>query len=725
MKPRELPAVVGRLARRRWRVKKRPRVPAVHPIVVIAPSLTSAQVTWLRQLERLRRVRVVVFLLEPAAAIPGLTVLTAAALPTPSQAVDVVRTLTHVAATATVPVLTPAAGTGRLRLLRPPVAAAASPAVWVPSLQQAGAVAPAASLGLALAGEARSTAAAVHLVGAPGSVTGPRVSVVMTTYNDGAFAAQALASLSAQTYAELEIIVVDDGSTDDSVEVVRACAAADRRIRVLALPRNVGLFPARNLGMAAATGEFVTFQDADDVSRVDRIERCVAAMAGHDYVYGLFVRTLPDGTLTTLGAPTVYQEGIITLMVRRDLLTGPVGYFDPLRFTSDSEYIERLRALRQRGRYLPEVLYLARLRDNSLTTAQGPLALYTTSGQTTKSLAHATYVKAYRQAHRQRGELRWDADAVDRAYPAPPACLGGDQEAWFRAAFPHLDHAVHPLVQAHAADTLVRRRDLGGASLRRLLAERGGADLPRVGVVIASNRSQWIAASVANVARQRYPGLRLVIVDNSVESNEARWRSALTDQGVAARVLRVPPPGALGACLNAGLEELAADVDVMMKFDDDDFYAPDYVLEQALVHAQCGGLVGKFPLFYYSTQRGALYVRPGRRASLGRSPHVAGGTLTFATALWRRLGFDPTLSLGEDRDLILRARARGYPVTSSSLFNHCNIRHAAAQHTWAVAETELLGPDAAVEVGVLPWSDVPPLVTMVVARPGPGDGAGR
>lgn len=708
-------AALRELKHRRWGIKKRPVPAPVQPVIVLAATLSATQVRLLRQLERIKRMRVFAFVQE-AEALP-FTALISATPPTEAEAVAVVRTMVHTQKLRFLPVLrldAASAGLGALHLV-PLGALPVVPATEFPSLAEPGAARDAAPrVPLALCGEALAPGLArqQRLLPSTPVTTGPRVSIVMTSYNDEGFIAQALASLTAQTYRELEIIVVDDASRDGTVALVRAAAARDARIQLIPLAQNQGLFSARNLGMAAARGEYVTFQDADDISRIDRIERCVEAIAQHDYVYSLFVRTLPDGTLTPLNAPSIYQEGIITLFFRRSLLDGAVGYFDPLRVVSDSEYIERFRALRLRASYLPEVLYFARLRENSLTTTRGPLAIYTVDGKITKSAPQAAYVKEYRRVHRRRGPLRWEADPTDRLFAAGPSCLGGNQQRWFEATFPTLTTQTHELVLAHAADTLVRREVYGGRSMRALLAalDPAAAGAPRVAVVISSNRSRWVSAAIENIARQTYRNLQVVVVDNSLESTEAAWRAAIAARGVAGRVVRLPPPHALGACLNAGLEAVVDSADILMKFDDDDYYGPAYVHEQVAALAATGGIVGKFPLFYYSFAQGILYARPGTRASMLPSTHVAGGTLTFSTNLWREIPFDNTLTLGEDRDLVARARARGFPVTTTSLFNHCNLRHPQQTHTWNIAERELFAEAAA--VATCAWDDVPALVDM-------------
>lgn len=104
---------------------------------------------------------------------------------------------------------------------------------------------------------------------------GPRVSVVIAAKDAGAFVADALRSALAQTMKDLEVIVVDDGSTDDTSDVVRACANGDPRVLLLRNDRSQGVSRARNRAIGEARGEWVAVLDADDAFLPDRLERMV------------------------------------------------------------------------------------------------------------------------------------------------------------------------------------------------------------------------------------------------------------------------------------------------------------------------------------------------------------------------------------------------------------------------------------------------------------------
>ncbi|HEX2092917.1 MAG TPA: glycosyltransferase family A protein [Longimicrobiaceae bacterium] len=110
----------------------------------------------------------------------------------------------------------------------------------------------------------------------------PLVSVVMPCYNAAPFVAEAMESVLAQSYAPVELVVVDDASTDGSGQVVRALAECHPdRVRAVRLDRNRGGCHARNRGVEVARGELLMFLDADDRIAPDTIAALVEALRGH------------------------------------------------------------------------------------------------------------------------------------------------------------------------------------------------------------------------------------------------------------------------------------------------------------------------------------------------------------------------------------------------------------------------------------------------------------
>ena len=105
--------------------------------------------------------------------------------------------------------------------------------------------------------------------------TFPLVSVIVPAYNAAAFIARTLASVRAQTYPCLEVLVIDDGSSDRTPQIVQTIAQQDPRVRLLQQP-NAGVAAARNLGIQQARGEFIAPIDADDLWHPKTIEKIIA-----------------------------------------------------------------------------------------------------------------------------------------------------------------------------------------------------------------------------------------------------------------------------------------------------------------------------------------------------------------------------------------------------------------------------------------------------------------
>lgn len=116
----------------------------------------------------------------------------------------------------------------------------------------------------------------------------PFFSIVMPTYGVEKYISRAIESILAQTYADWELIVVDDCTPDQSAQIAESYAARDARVRVLHHRENRGLSPARNTGMDAASGEFIWFMDPDDSVDANLLEAVYASLQKNPAQYVLF-----------------------------------------------------------------------------------------------------------------------------------------------------------------------------------------------------------------------------------------------------------------------------------------------------------------------------------------------------------------------------------------------------------------------------------------------------
>lgn len=138
----------------------------------------------------------------------------------------------------------------------------------------------------------RSQAASPSIPVAGSVIDGPLVTVVVTSHNDGRYIGEAVASVRAQTWGPLECVVVDDGSTDRSMDLAMDAADGDGRFRFLELASAGGVAGARNLALSHARGAFITFLDADDVlfasSIEDRVSGFVERSVGLPWMAGTY-----------------------------------------------------------------------------------------------------------------------------------------------------------------------------------------------------------------------------------------------------------------------------------------------------------------------------------------------------------------------------------------------------------------------------------------------------
>lgn len=146
----------------------------------------------------------------------------------------------------------------------------------------------------------------------------PLVSVIVPAYNAGKFIQQTLASILAQSYRNLEIIVVDDGSTDDTAEIVKSIAENDDRL-ILVSQSNRGVAMARNCGIEMSRGEYLAPVDADDIWYPQKIEKQVHSMLKHGprtgLVYTWFNILDEEGCVTGRGREWTLEGSVYRALI--------------------------------------------------------------------------------------------------------------------------------------------------------------------------------------------------------------------------------------------------------------------------------------------------------------------------------------------------------------------------------------------------------------------------
>ncbi len=135
-----------------------------------------------------------------------------------------------------------------------------------------------------------------------------RVAVIVPTHNYGRFLSDALTSLQAQTYSAWECIVVDDGSTDDTAEILADFRSRDERIRSIRRD-HAGVSAARNAGLATTSAEFVQFLDSDDLLEPEKLAAHVAYLDANPAVGIVFGDVATFGSQPGAGAPVPLDLG--------------------------------------------------------------------------------------------------------------------------------------------------------------------------------------------------------------------------------------------------------------------------------------------------------------------------------------------------------------------------------------------------------------------------------
>ncbi|MGA5302943.1 glycosyltransferase [Nucisporomicrobium flavum] len=202
-----------------------------------------------------------------------------------------------------------------------------------------------------------------------------RVSVIVTAFHPDEGLITAVRSILAQSWRNVEVIIVDDASPPEFDEVLQRAVALGPRVRLVKQPFNQGTYAGRNAGLDAAEGEFVAFQDSDDWSHPRRLELQVRPLLENPRV----VATTSDGLAVTehlvLTRPAVRRGRFnpSSLMFRRQVVMDRIGYFDRVRKAADSEYIGRMRAVygdRAVRHVESEPLALIRLSQGSLSRSE-------------------------------------------------------------------------------------------------------------------------------------------------------------------------------------------------------------------------------------------------------------------------------------------------------------------------------------------------------------------
>jgi len=186
-----------------------------------------------------------------------------------------------------------------------------------------------------------------------------KVSIIMPAFNAKDTISEAIASALNGTHRNLEILVIDDGSTDGTENIVTDMAGKDQRIKYYKNPKNLGAYKSRNLMLEAATGQYIAFLDSDDTWEPNKLEECLKMLkqhpevksVGHALRYldkrGNKVGYIPTYPTTTEELQDVQENGALpwvfptALVVEREAILEIGGFLD-WKVAADTEFMARL-----------------------------------------------------------------------------------------------------------------------------------------------------------------------------------------------------------------------------------------------------------------------------------------------------------------------------------------------------------------------------------------------
>lgn len=251
------------------------------------------------------------------------------------------------------------------------------------------------------------------------------VTVVMTAYGFDDRLESAVDSILAQTHEDLELIVVDDCSPDETFEYLVERARSDDRLRPLQMPENSGTYRAKNLGLLHSRGEYLAFMDSDDFSHPQRLEVQLAEFAKNPdlaLVSHWLLRVESDSAILFKRARAL-RLAFISPMIPRSVVE-TVGYFDRVRVGADSEYIKRIEVLfgASNHRELKSPLMVVSSHAESLTGG-GPFHISWRGINGVRMAYRANFTDWHHKVRLgdELGYMPYDPD--ERLFPAPELML--------------------------------------------------------------------------------------------------------------------------------------------------------------------------------------------------------------------------------------------------------------------------------------------------------------
>jgi glycosyltransferase involved in cell wall biosynthesis len=500
----------------------------------------------------------------------------------------------------------------------------------------------------------------------------PKVSVIIPTYNRAGVVKDAIASVLAQSERDIEVLVVDDGSTDDTRDVVTA--SGDGRVRCLH-KANGGAASARNLGLSNAGGSYIAFLDSDDLWPPDYLDVMLAKLQANEDVgvaYASIARSSGDGTWKATHEGRACASGWVTralfskgfvspvaVLIRREALAG-LRFDESLPTAEDSDFFLRL-SVRTRFLYVPDVLVRVRMSPDSLCATAGPndnrvLSLerfyFQLGGKESipwrlarKKLSHACRQAGlnYLDAGNKRQAIRLLKKAV-RYWPADLRLYRDLTTAVLSGATP--EEPENPTV-------------VPGMSASQNLALPPLPEAPLVSIVTPSyNQAAYLEKTILSVLGQDYPNIEYIVIDGG--STDGSVEIIKKYQSRLSYWVSEPDRGQSNG-INKGFARARGEI--LNWLNSDDLLMPSAVsiaVRHLMSHPQVGMIYGdRLVIDSKGNVVGLVELPSFQKAWLKYSHRIPQETAFFRRQCWQDAGtLDETLHGCLDYDLWVRLSRR-------------------------------------------------------------------
>ncbi|MDQ2070133.1 glycosyltransferase [Natronospira bacteriovora] len=249
-----------------------------------------------------------------------------------------------------------------------------------------------------------------------------KVSVLMAAYNGEDNLGMAARSILEQSWENLELVIVDDASTDDTWRIIESLMAEDSRVVGIRQEQNGGAYVARNTALQHASGDYVVVNDADDWAHPQKIETQMLTQLAKDAPLSNMsfrVRIDPEMVaqprLDSPHVPIIHNDYSALMLKRERALE--MGGWDSVRFSADAEFVERLRALE--GAHAVKKIHTNVPLSFSLFDGNNLTASSATSIWTNRFGSRHEYVRHFREWHRSGDDLRKSRRSQTDPFPVP------------------------------------------------------------------------------------------------------------------------------------------------------------------------------------------------------------------------------------------------------------------------------------------------------------------